>query len=64
MDGAQIADQCVVGAGSLVTEGKQFPAKSLIMGRPAKFVRELTESEINFLEQSADNYLLYKSWYK
>lgn len=64
MDGAQIADQCVVGAGSLVTEGKQFPAQSLIMGRPAKFVRQLNETEIKFLEQSADNYLLYKSWYK
>ncbi|MBC7466951.1 MAG: gamma carbonic anhydrase family protein [Bdellovibrio sp.] len=64
MDGAEIADQCVVGAGSLVTEGKQFSPKSLIMGRPAKFVRELNEAEIKFLEQSADNYLLYKTWYK
>lgn len=64
MDGAVIADQCVVGAGSLITEGKQFPPQSLIMGRPAKFVRQLNESEIKFLEQSADNYLLYKSWYK
>ncbi|MFZ3229280.1 MAG: gamma carbonic anhydrase family protein [Pseudobdellovibrio sp.] len=64
MDGAVIADQCVVGAGSLVTEGKQFSAKSLIMGRPAKFIRVLNDDEINFLEQSADNYLLYKTWYK
>lgn len=64
MDGAEISDQCVVGAGSLVTEGKQFPPKSLIMGRPAKFIRELNDAEIKFLEQSADNYLLYKTWYK
>ncbi len=64
MDGAEISDQCVVGAGSLVTEDKKFPEKSLIMGRPAKLIRSLTNDEINFLEQSADNYLLYKSWYK
>ena len=64
MDGVEIGEQSVVGAGSLVTEGKKFPAKSLIMGRPAKLIRPLNEEEINFLEQSADNYLLYKSWYK
>lgn len=64
MDGAVIQSQSVVGAGSLVTEGKTFPPKSLIMGRPAKFVRELKADEILFLEQSADNYLLYKTWYK
>ena len=64
MDGVQIGEQCIVGAGSLVTEGHSFPPKSLIMGRPAKLIRPLKEDEIKFLEQSADNYLLYKSWYK
>ena len=64
MDGVQIGEQCIVGAGSLVTEGHSFPPKSLIMGRPAKLIRPLKEDEIKFLEQSADNYLLYQSWYK
>lgn len=64
MDGAEIAEKSVVGAGSLVTEGKKFPPGSLIMGRPAVFKRALTEEELKFLEQSADNYLLYKTWYK
>ena len=64
MDGVEIGQQCIVGAGSLVTEGNSFPPKSLIMGRPAKLVRPLKEEEIKFLEQSADNYLLYQSWYK
>jgi carbonic anhydrase/acetyltransferase-like protein (isoleucine patch superfamily) len=63
MDGAEIGEQSVVGAGSLVTEGKKFPPRSLIMGRPAVLKRLLTEDEIKFLEQSADNYLLYKTWY-
>lgn len=63
MDGAEIGDHCVVGAGSLVTEHKKFEPYSLIVGRPAVFKRKLNEDEIKFLEQSADNYLLYKTWY-
>ncbi len=64
MDDVEIGDQSIVGAGSLITEGKKFPPQSLIMGRPAKWVRPLSADEIKFLEQSADNYLLYQSWYK
>ena len=64
MDGAVIGEHCLVGAGSLVTEGKKFPPKSLIVGRPGKFLRELTDEEVALLEQSADNYLLYSTWYK
>lgn len=63
MDGAKIADHCIVGAGSLVTEGKAFEPYSLIVGRPAAFKRRLNEDEIKFLKQSADNYILYKTWY-
>lgn len=64
MDGAEIGERSVVGAGSLVTEGKKFPPGSLIVGRPAVLKRPLNEDELKFLEQSADNYLLYKTWYK
>lgn len=64
MDGAEIGEHSVVGAGSLVTEGKKFPPRSLIVGRPAALKRPLNEEELQFLEQSADNYLLYKTWYK
>jgi len=63
MDDAEIGDRSVVGAGSLVTEGKKFPPGSLIVGRPAVLKRALNEDELKFLEQSADNYLLYKTWY-
>lgn len=64
MDGAEIGEQCIVGAGSLVTEGAKFPPRSLILGRPARFKRELTEEELKALSHSADNYLLYKTWYE
>ncbi len=64
MDGAVIGEQSLVGAGSLVTEGSKFPPRSLIVGRPAKVKRPLTDEEIKSLSQSADNYLLYKTWYE
>lgn len=64
MDLSQIGELSVVGAGSLITENSQFPARSLILGRPGKFIRELTAQEIEFLDRSADNYILYSSWYK
>jgi gamma-carbonic anhydrase len=64
MDGAEIGEQSLVGAGSLVTEGSKFPPRSLIIGRPAKVKRELTADELKSLSHSADNYLLYKTWYE
>ncbi len=64
MDGAEIGEMSVVGAGSLVTEGKKFPKGSLVVGRPAVVKRSLNDEELKFLEQSADNYMLYKTWYK
>ncbi|RYZ64846.1 MAG: gamma carbonic anhydrase family protein, partial [Proteobacteria bacterium] len=64
MDGAVIGAQSIVGAGSLVTEGSVFPPRSLILGRPARVKRELTDDELRPLSKSADNYLLYKTWYE
>ncbi|MBX7231842.1 MAG: gamma carbonic anhydrase family protein [Bdellovibrionales bacterium] len=64
MDHAKISNRCIVGAGSLVTENSVFPEGHLILGRPAKVIRPLNEKELGFLEQSAKNYLLYKSWYE
>ena len=56
LNGARIAKNCLVGACSLVTEGKMFPENSLIMGSPAKVVRQLTEKEIEGVTKSAQWY--------
>ncbi len=45
MDGVVIGRNSIVGAGSLVTGGTQIPPGSLVMGAPAKIVRELTQGE-------------------
>jgi gamma-carbonic anhydrase len=64
MDQAKISHDSLVAAGSLVIENAEFPPGVLIMGRPAKVQRPLTPQEIAFLNKSADNYLLYKTWYE
>lgn len=67
--GAIIMDKCVVGehsligAGTLLTEGTVIPPRSLVVGRPGKVKRQLTDQEVKDLEDSADHYLLYRTWY-
>jgi len=47
----------LVGAGALVTEGKEFPDNMLILGSPAKAVRALTADDITRLQGNAVNYV-------
>jgi carbonic anhydrase/acetyltransferase-like protein (isoleucine patch superfamily) len=54
---ARIGRYCIVGAGSLVTEGKEFPDGSMIMGSPAQVVRQLTPEQIARLASSAAHYV-------
>jgi carbonic anhydrase/acetyltransferase-like protein (isoleucine patch superfamily) len=60
--GAVLLNRCrigrysIVGAHALVSEGKQFPDRVLIIGSPGKVARELTDEEVARLEQSAAHY--------
>ena len=57
LNGARIGRHCLVGARALVTEGKEFPDGSMILGSPAKVVRPLTPDEIEGLRRSARGYV-------
>lgn len=57
LNNARIGSNCLVGAHALVTEGKEFPDGVLILGTPAKVVRELQASEIDRLRWSAQVYV-------
>ena len=57
LNGAKIGRNCLVGAGALVTEGKEFPDGSMIIGSPAKVVRQLTPEQIEGLRYSAQHYI-------
>ena len=56
LNGARIGSGVLVGAGALVTEGKELPDGTLVVGRPAKVVRDLTPAEIEGLLNSARRY--------
>jgi carbonic anhydrase/acetyltransferase-like protein (isoleucine patch superfamily) len=57
LNAAKIGRNCLVGAGSLVTEGKEFPDGSLIIGSPARVVRQLDAAQIERLQWIANHYV-------
>lgn len=56
LNGAVLEPECLVGAGALITEGKSFPAGSLIVGSPARVIRQLSAEEKQALRLSAAHY--------
>ena len=63
LDGAIIRSKVLLGAGSLVPEGKDLEGGYLWLGRPAKKMRELTEQELKWFEYSAKHYVTLKNEY-
>lgn len=57
LNGVKIGNNCLVGANALVTEGKEFPDNSLIVGAPARAIRQLDENAANGLRLSAAHYI-------
>ena len=64
LNGAKIGKNCLVGAGALVTEGKEFPDGCMILGSPAKAVKQLSPEQIEGLKMSAQHYIDNASRYK
>ena len=50
---AKIGKNCIIGAKSLITENKEIPDNSLVMGSPGKIIRQLTDDEIEAVKQNA-----------
>lgn len=63
MDGAVVEDDVIIGAGSLVPPGKRLKSGHLYVGSPVKEQRPLTQAELDFLPESAANYVLLKEDY-
>jgi carbonic anhydrase/acetyltransferase-like protein (isoleucine patch superfamily) len=57
LNGALIGKGSIVGAGALVTEGKQFPPGSLIIGMPARAVRQVTDAEREHSRENVGHYI-------
>lgn len=61
---AVIGKECLVGAGAVVTEGKVFPDRSLILGAPAKVVRTLSDEDVANLRRNAQSYIERRALFK
>ena len=57
LNGVRIGKNCLVGAGAVVTEGKEFPDNSLILGAPAKLVKEISVEHAAMLTHAAQHYV-------
>ena len=60
LNGVHVESDCVIAAGTLLTEGTRIPARSLVMGRPGKVKRQLTDEEVAEIRWYADNYVNYR----
>jgi carbonic anhydrase/acetyltransferase-like protein (isoleucine patch superfamily) len=61
MDGAIVGEESIVGAGALVTPGTEIPPRSLVLGRPCRVVRRVTDAEVrDVILFGVENYLRYK----
>ena len=57
LNGCEIGDECIVGAGALVTGRRSFPPRSLLVGSPARVVRQVTDEEVAHALELRDRYL-------
>ena len=60
LNGVHIESDCVIAAGALITEGTRIPARSLVMGRPGKVKRQLSDEEVAEIRWYSDNYVNYR----
>lgn len=64
LDGSEIGEQCIIGAGSLVTKNTKVPPGSLVLGSPAKVVRSLSQQERSDIRHWAEKYVTVSRTHK
>ncbi|MES2780187.1 MAG: gamma carbonic anhydrase family protein [Bacteroidota bacterium] len=57
LNGAVVGNFCIIGANALVTEGMQIPDYSILMGSPAKVVKQLSDAHIEKVKRNAQSYV-------
>lgn len=64
MDKAEVQENCIIAAGAVVLENTVCEAGHIYAGIPARKVKKLTSDHIQNLKKTAENYILYSSWFK
>lgn len=57
LNGAEIGEYALVGAGSIVTENKNIPPYTLVLGSPARVIRELTDADLDRMKRTTESYV-------
>ncbi|MBT2688189.1 gamma carbonic anhydrase family protein [Bacillus sp. ISL-47] len=64
LDGAEIGEECIIGANTLIPAGKKIPARSLVIGSPGKVARELVKKDLELIQHSIETYVQKGQEYK
>ena len=64
MNDVVIGDDCLIGSNTLLTEGKQIPPRSLVVGSPGKIIRELNDEEVAEITEFSDRYVRNSKRYR
>ena len=64
LDGAEVGEDSIIGAGALVKEGMKVEPGTLVVGVPARVARKLNDEEKSKIKRSAVNYINYSADYK
>ncbi len=67
MDNVELGDECIVGALSFIKEGEKIPARSLIVGNPAKIKKQVTNEMIGWKTEGTKWYqelpeIMFNTW--
>ncbi|MBM3993820.1 MAG: gamma carbonic anhydrase family protein [Planctomycetes bacterium] len=57
LSGCEIGEECLIAAGTLVTEGRRIPPRSVVMGVPGKVIRAITDAELERTRTICAHYL-------
>jgi gamma-carbonic anhydrase len=63
LDDAVVGSDVLIGAGTLVTMGTRIPPRSLVLGRPGRVVRPLTDEEVARVKEAAELYVGFRGEY-
>ena len=64
LNGSQVGEDCIVAAGTLVTEETVIPPRSMVMGSPGKVRRTLSDAEVASILDYSSNYVRYRKDYQ
>ena len=60
----KIGKNCIIGANTLIPENKVIPDRSLVLGRPGKVIRQVTDKEVEEIKENAKHYVENYKKYK